>query len=191
MEALNRVSDGGETLESGEKTELLETLNEGSEGNQIILRRAVQNHPFPALPDRYCPGSFVSGIHLAGPGGFSEQEWSTIAEFALQSQQRLACGTRRISNGVTRLQELSKVAGGDPGRMQTQKGRKAQQCVETVPLPRRDALTADNEPGCAEIYQNSVRRQMPLRSGLYVSHGDFVGRGGNDRDLVTRNPIMF
>ena len=66
-EALNRVSDVGETLESGQKTELLETLNEGSEGNQIILRWAVHNHPFPALPDRYCPGRFVSWIRMSGP----------------------------------------------------------------------------------------------------------------------------
>ncbi len=131
----------------GNESELLETLNEGSEGNQIILRWAVQNHPFPALPDRYCPGSFVIGIHLSGPGGFLEQKRSTIAELALQSQQRLACGTGRVSNGVTRLQELSKVAGGDPGRMQAEEGRQAQQCVETVTLLSRDALTGDNKPG--------------------------------------------
>ena len=166
----------------GEDTELFLILNGGSERNQIMLRWAVKNHPFPTVTNPYPPGRFVRGPF------FLEQEWSTITEFALQIQQRLPCGTRRVSNGVSRLQEPSKVAGGDPGRMQAQKGRKAQQCVETVPLPRRDAFTADNEPGCTEIHQNSGRRQMPLRSGLYISHGDFVGRGGEDCDLFTMTP---
>ncbi len=70
----------------GKETELFETLDEGSEGNQIILRWAVHNYPFPVVLDRYSPGRFVSGIHLPGAGGFLEQEWSTIAESLTQSQ---------------------------------------------------------------------------------------------------------
>ena len=72
--------------------------------------------------------------------------------------------------------------------MQANETNKAQQGVEAVPLLSKYVLTADYESGRTEIYQNSVRCRMLLRSGLYVSYGDFVGRGGEDSDLVTMPP---